>query len=60
IRLWKGRRRQLEQIGRIDPRLEDFGWLVEDYRVSLFAQELRSANRVSPSILKAAWAAMTS
>ena len=60
IRLWKGRRRQLEQLGRIDPRLEDFGWLVEDYRVSLFAQELRSANRVSPSILKAAWAAMMS
>ncbi|MDA1026565.1 MAG: DUF3418 domain-containing protein, partial [Planctomycetota bacterium] len=60
IRLWKGRRRQLDQAGRIDPRLEDFGWLVEDYRVSLFAQELRSANRVSPSVLKAAWALMTS
>ncbi len=60
IRLWKGRRRQLEQVGRIDPRLEEFGWLVEDYRVSLFAQELRSATRISPSVLKAAWASMTS
>jgi ATP-dependent helicase HrpA len=59
IRLWKGRRRQLDEVGRIDPRLEEFGWLVEDYRVSLFAQELRSATRVSPSILKAAWASMT-
>ena len=55
IRLWEGRRRQLDGLGRMDPKVDDFGWLLEDYRVSLFAQELRGNAKASPAILKAAW-----
>ncbi len=39
----------------MDPKVDDFGWLLEDYRVSLFAQELRGNAKASPAILKAAW-----
>jgi ATP-dependent helicase HrpA len=31
--------------------LEDFRWLIEELRVSLFAQELRTAEPVSPKRL---------
>ena len=55
IRLWEGRRRQLDGLGRVDPKVDEFGWLLEDYRVSLFAQELRGNAKASPAILKAAW-----
>ena len=58
IRLWEGRRRQLDGLGRIDPRVDDFGWLLEEYRVSLFAQELRGSVKASPAVLKAAWRAI--
>ncbi len=37
--------------------LADARWLVEEYRVSLFAQELRTAEPVSPKRLDAAFAA---
>ena len=33
--------------------LEDFGWLIEEYRVSLFAQELKTAVPVSRKRLEA-------
>ena len=43
--------------GRFDPdRLADYRWLLEEYRISLFAQELRTAEPVSPKRLDAAWA----
>ncbi len=43
--------------GRFDPdRLADYRWLLEEYRVSLFAQELRTAEPVSPKRLDSLWA----
>jgi ATP-dependent helicase HrpA len=43
--------------GRFDPdRLADYRWLLEEYRVSLFAQELRTPAPVSPKRLDAKWA----
>jgi len=54
-RLHADRVAKLHAIGRLDPRLTAFGWLLEEYRVHLFAQELGTATRVSPAVLKSTW-----
>ena len=36
--------------------LDEFRWMIEEYRVSLFAQELRTPQPVSPKRLDAKWA----
>jgi len=41
-----------------DPRLEEFRWLLEELRVSLFAQELRTPMPVSGKRLQKAWEAL--
>ncbi|HXF47010.1 MAG TPA: ATP-dependent RNA helicase HrpA [Burkholderiaceae bacterium] len=41
--------------GVADPRLEEFRWLLEELRVSLFAQELRTPMPVSVKRLTKAW-----
>jgi ATP-dependent helicase HrpA len=41
--------------GRIEPALEDFRWLIEELRVSLFAQELKTPVPVSFKRLERAW-----
>jgi len=41
---------------RIDPRLEAFRWLLEELRVSLFAQELKTPYPVSFKRVEKAWA----
>ncbi len=41
-----------------DPRLEEFRWLLEELRVSLFAQELRTPMPVSGKRLQKAWDAL--
>ena len=41
--------------GRSDPKLEEFRWLVEELRVSLFAQELRTPLPVSAKRLQKFW-----
>ena len=51
-------RRQLAARGRNatgDDALEQFGWLLEELRVSLFAQELRTPVPVSPKRLSKLW-----
>jgi ATP-dependent helicase HrpA len=40
----------------VDERLEDYRWLLEELRVSLFAQELRTPQPVSVKRLDKAWA----
>jgi ATP-dependent helicase HrpA len=57
--LW---RRYEERAGRVrqqggerDPRLEAFRWLVEELRVSLFAQELKTPFPVSFKRVEKAW-----
>ncbi|WP_440995585.1 ATP-dependent RNA helicase HrpA [Arhodomonas sp. SL1] len=49
------RREQHERKGVDDPGLERFRWLLEEYRVSLFAQELGTRERVSDKRLAEAW-----
>ncbi|NUZ08300.1 ATP-dependent RNA helicase HrpA [Piscinibacter koreensis] len=49
-----------DRRGARDPRLEEFRWLLEELRVSLFAQELRTPQPVSVKRLDKAWAQLTS
>jgi ATP-dependent helicase HrpA len=44
-----------ERKGATDERMEDFRWLLEELRVSLFAQELRTPQPVSVKRLDKAW-----
>jgi ATP-dependent helicase HrpA len=48
-------RRLAELRGSSDARLDDFRWLLEELRVSLFAQELRTPQPVSVKRLEKAW-----
>jgi ATP-dependent helicase HrpA len=48
-------RAQLLKSGLADPFLEDFRWLLEELRVSLFAQELRTPSPVSVKRLQKMW-----
>jgi len=43
--------------GTVDARLDEFGWLLEELRVALFAQELRTPMPVSVKRLQKAWSA---
>ncbi|MDP3822663.1 MAG: ATP-dependent RNA helicase HrpA [Burkholderiales bacterium] len=47
-----------ERKGVQDARLEEFRWLLEELRVSLFAQELRTPQPVSAKRLEKVWAQM--
>jgi ATP-dependent helicase HrpA len=49
-----------ERKGVVDERMEDFRWLLEELRVSFFAQELRTPQPVSLKRLDKAWAQLTS
>ena len=39
----------------LDPELENYRWMLEEYRVSLFAQELKTAFPISEKRLKKQW-----
>ncbi len=52
------RRALAQRRGQTDARLEEFRWLLEELRVSLFAQELRTPMPVSVKRLQKAWAAI--
>jgi ATP-dependent helicase HrpA len=48
-------RRLSEQKGQSDARLDEYRWLLEELRVSFFAQELRTPQPVSTKRLDKAW-----
>ena len=48
-------RKRSQQQGECDPRLEDFGWMLQELRVSLFAQELKTPIIVSVKRLQKMW-----
>jgi len=57
-RLWNDyeeRAKSDREAGRADPKLEEFRWLLEELRVSLFAQELRTPFPVSFKRLQKFW-----
>jgi ATP-dependent helicase HrpA len=47
-----------ERKGAVDERMQEFRWLLEELRVSFFAQELRTPQPVSVKRLEKAWAQM--
>jgi ATP-dependent helicase HrpA len=49
-----------ERKGVTDERMEDFRWLLEELRISFFAQELRTPQPVSVKRLDKAWAQLNS
>ncbi|MGC1517215.1 MAG: DUF3418 domain-containing protein, partial [Azonexus sp.] len=46
---------QLAKLGTADPQIEQFRWLLEELRISLFAQELRTPVPVSVKRLEKQW-----
>jgi ATP-dependent helicase HrpA len=48
-----------ERKGVVDARLDEFRWLLEELRVSLFVQELRTPQPVSVKRLEKAWAQLS-
>lgn len=49
-----------ERKGAVDARMQEFRWLLEELRVSFFAQELRTPQPVSIKRLEKAWAQLNS
>jgi len=54
--MYSQRARQHHEREIIDPQLIKFRWMLEEFRVSLFAQKLGTALKVSPKILDEQWA----
>ena len=52
-------RRLAERRGAPDARLDEFGWLLEELRVGLFAQELRTPQPVSVKRLDKVWSQLS-
>ena len=57
-KLYQERADKLRKTGASDPKLEEFRWQIEELRVSLFAQELRTPFPVSVKRLKKIWDAI--
>ena len=49
-----------ERKGAVDARMQEFRWLLEELRVSFFAQELRTPQPVSVKRMEKAWQQLTS
>ncbi len=47
------------QLGTVDMELDHFGWLLQEYRVSLFDQKLGTSETVSPQRLEKQWRKVT-
>jgi ATP-dependent helicase HrpA len=52
---WLARDEQAREAGRVDSRLDEIRWLLEELRVSLFAQELGTAVPVSIQRIERRW-----
>lgn len=55
VRAWRMRAEDHRVRGIRDPELEAFRWMVEEYRVSVFAQELGTVGKVSPQRIEKQW-----
>lgn len=52
---WQKRSNAAREAGRHDARLEEIRWMLEELRVSLFAQQIRTAYPISVKRIKARW-----
>jgi ATP-dependent helicase HrpA len=55
---WLRAQKDSHQRKNIDPKMREFRWLLEELRVSLFAQELRTPMPVSAKRLQKVWESM--
>jgi ATP-dependent helicase HrpA len=55
---WLREEARQRKSGETDPQLEQFGWLLQELRVQLFAQELRTPVPVSAKRLQKMWQSM--
>jgi ATP-dependent helicase HrpA len=55
---WRARGERLKARGQSDPAMDAFRWQLEELRVSLFAQELKTPEPVSVKRLEKRWAEM--
>lgn len=49
------RRHKLSEVGRSDPRLEEIYWMIQELRISFFAQELKTPYPVSVKRIQKRW-----
>ncbi len=54
---WQQRDEQMREKGQIDPRLEDIRWQLEELRISLFAQEVKTRYPISVKRIQKCWKA---
>ncbi len=52
---WEREHQAMRKVGVVDPFLEEFRWLLEELRVALFAQELKTPSPVSVKRLQKMW-----
>ena len=55
---WQERDRQARRTGLVDPRLQEIRWMLEELRVSRFAQELKTPYPVSVKRVRQRWEAL--
>jgi ATP-dependent helicase HrpA len=55
---WLARQQQAQRQGAFDPRLDEIRWLLEELRVSLFAQELKTTQPISVKRIRKRWEAL--
>ena len=55
---WLRRHTEMLQKGAFDPRLDEIRWLLEELRISLFAQSLKTALPVSVKRIRKRWEAL--
>ena len=55
---WQREQARREKSGERDPQMEQFRWLLEELRVQLFAQQLKTPVPVSVKRLQKMWGAM--
>ena len=55
LREWHERRDKASEQGVYDERLEEIRWMLEELRVSLFAQSLKTAYPVSVKRVRRRW-----
>jgi ATP-dependent helicase HrpA len=56
---WKAEMEKQSKLGDVSPALADFRWLIEELRVSLFAQELKTPFPISSKRLDKIWNDLT-
>ena len=56
LKQYHDRRAEHRHLAIVDPELEQYRWMLEELRVSLFAQELKTSMPISPKRLEAQWA----